>query len=59
MEVVCKKTLLEVTRHKNLTTEFIEFNTVTGVIIEPLVVIAPYFSTSGYLNNYTLYCTLQ
>ena len=54
-----QKALLVVTRQKKPISEYITFNTVTNVIIEPMVAIAPYFDSTGYLNKYTLYCTLQ
>jgi len=56
---ILQKTLLGVTRHKKPVVEYITFNTATGVIIEPMVVIVPYFDNTEYLNTYSLYCTLQ
>ena len=54
-----QKALLEVTRFKKPVTEYVEFSTKTGVLIEPLVVTIPHFNKEGYLSNYTLYCSLQ
>ena len=56
---VLQKTLLNVTREKKPLVEYITFNTKTGVIIEPYVAIVPHFDNTGYLDTYTLYCSLQ
>ena len=57
---ILQKTLLDVTRSKKPEVRYITFNTKTGVIIEPIVAVAPNFDeTTGYLDTYTLYCSLQ
>ena len=56
---VLQKALLDVTKYKKPITEYISFNTKTGVIVEPLVVVIPHFDDVGYVSTYTIFCSLQ